>query len=106
MDAPCKVQGSIHVFHLKEPSMCPGFWVHITSIADIGRLLFYLARIVYEVRASGVTRCTLPAGNPALITSLLPAYIPLAATFPVFTAVRLIPLIIMRLMIAVVPYLF
>ena len=29
MDAPCKVQGSIHVFRLNHKSMCPGFWVHI-----------------------------------------------------------------------------
>ena len=29
MDASCKVQGSIHVFHLKVRSICPGFWVHI-----------------------------------------------------------------------------
>ena len=31
MDATCNVQDSIHVFHLVH-NMCPGFWVHITSI--------------------------------------------------------------------------
>ena len=29
MDAPCKIQGSIHVFRLVN-NMCPGKWVHIT----------------------------------------------------------------------------
>ena len=30
MDAPCKVQGNIHVLlRLIQKSMCPGFWVHI-----------------------------------------------------------------------------
>ena len=28
MDAPCKIQGSIHVFRLVN-NMCPGKWVHI-----------------------------------------------------------------------------
>ena len=31
MDAPCKIQGSIHVFRLVN-NMCPGKWVHITLI--------------------------------------------------------------------------
>ena len=30
MDAPCEIQGSIHVFRLVN-NMCPGKWVHITS---------------------------------------------------------------------------
>lgn len=30
MDAPCKIQGSIHVFRLVN-NMCPGKWVHIIS---------------------------------------------------------------------------
>ena len=29
MDAPCKIQRSIHVFRLVN-NMCPGKWVHIT----------------------------------------------------------------------------
>jgi len=42
MDAPCKIQGSIHVFRLVN-NMCPGKWVHInmrrafTSYLNIGR---------------------------------------------------------------------
>ena len=28
MDAPCEIQGSIHVFRLIN-NMCPGKWVHI-----------------------------------------------------------------------------
>ena len=32
MDAPCKIQGSIHVFRLVN-NMCPGKWVHITVSA-------------------------------------------------------------------------
>ena len=31
MDAPCKIQGSIHVFRLVN-NMCPGKWVHIIRI--------------------------------------------------------------------------
>ena len=31
MDAPCEIQGSIHVFRLVN-NMCPGKWVHITHI--------------------------------------------------------------------------
>ena len=31
MDAPCKIQGSIHVFRLVN-NMCPGKWVHIKGI--------------------------------------------------------------------------
>ena len=34
MDAPCEIQGSIHVFRLVN-NMCPGKWVHI--IDDLGR---------------------------------------------------------------------
>ena len=30
MDAPCEIQGSIHVFRLVN-NMCPGKWVHIIS---------------------------------------------------------------------------
>ena len=32
MDAPCEIQGSIHVFRLVN-NMCPGKWVHITMRA-------------------------------------------------------------------------
>ena len=36
MDAPCEIQGSIHVFRLVN-NMCPGKWVHIIrqSLLDI-----------------------------------------------------------------------
>ena len=37
MDAPCKIQGSIHVFRLVN-NMCPGKWVHII----MKRYVFYL----------------------------------------------------------------
>ena len=33
MDAPCEIQGSIHVFRLVN-NMCPGKWVHITRAAS------------------------------------------------------------------------
>ena len=36
MDAPCEIQGSIHVFRLVN-NMCPGKWVHIKD-----RELFYV----------------------------------------------------------------
>ena len=32
MDAPCEIQGSIHVFKLVN-NMCPGKWVHIKLTA-------------------------------------------------------------------------
>ena len=41
MDAPCKIQGSIHVFRLVN-NMCPGKWVHIMAA-----LLFYIALHTY-----------------------------------------------------------
>ena len=31
MDAPCEIQGSIHVFRLVN-NMCPGKWVHINHL--------------------------------------------------------------------------
>ena len=34
MDAPCKIQGSIHVFRLVN-NMCPGKWVHIIGTAVV-----------------------------------------------------------------------
>ena len=46
MDASCKVQESIHVFHLKGPSMCPGFWVHIIR----GSLFQYVCRCFRRTR--------------------------------------------------------
>ena len=39
MDATCNVQDSIHVFHLVH-NMCPGFWVHIISLARMFALFF------------------------------------------------------------------
>ena len=33
MDAPCEIQGSIHVFRLVN-NMCPGKWVHIKMLAS------------------------------------------------------------------------
>ena len=36
MDAPYKIQGSIHVFRLVN-NMCPGKWVHIKAL-----LFFYM----------------------------------------------------------------
>ena len=41
MDAPCEIQGSIHVFRLVN-NMCPGKWVHITNAS-----LFLFAQIAY-----------------------------------------------------------
>lgn len=34
MDAPCKIQGSIHVFRLVN-NMCPGKWVHIITEREL-----------------------------------------------------------------------
>ena len=42
MDAPCKIQGSIHVFRLVN-NMCPGKWVHIKW--DIVLIFLYFAKI-------------------------------------------------------------
>ena len=35
MDAPCKIQGSIHVFRLVN-NMCPGKWGHISNTSLLG----------------------------------------------------------------------
>ncbi len=42
MDAPCKIQGSIHVFRLVN-NMCPGKWVHII-ICSRFYIIFYLVQ--------------------------------------------------------------
>ena len=39
MDAPCKIQGSIHVFRLVN-NMCPGKWVHIRCAEGLLCVLF------------------------------------------------------------------
>ena len=40
MDAPCKIQGSIHVFRLVN-NMCPGKWVHIIKLG-VSRIIRHL----------------------------------------------------------------
>ena len=42
MDAPCKIQGSIHVFRLVN-NMCPGKWVHISQ-----ELFFFCHKFLEE----------------------------------------------------------
>lgn len=42
MDAPCKVQRSIHVLEPTQP-MCPGFWVYI-----IKRIFFHILSIAFK----------------------------------------------------------
>ena len=44
MDAPCKIQGSIHVFRLVN-NMCPGKWVHITPQAFLSRFILGVGTI-------------------------------------------------------------
>jgi hypothetical protein len=48
MDASCKIQGSIHVFHLVQ-NMCPEFWVHIKLFSSGG--LFYLEECGFPAMA-------------------------------------------------------
>ena len=45
MDAPCKIQGSIHVFRLVN-NMCPGKWVHII-IQSSAFVIIYQQQRVY-----------------------------------------------------------
>ena len=45
MDAPRKIQGSIHVFRLVN-NMCPGKWVHIIEIAAFCCLLYVINRFI------------------------------------------------------------
>ena len=52
MDAPCKVQGSIHAFHLKGPSMCPGFWVHITPDLRDGPFYIFCKVLNFKIQAA------------------------------------------------------
>ena len=53
MDAPCEIQGSIHVFRLVN-NMCPGKWVHIRLTAFSNRVyvlnyfLFWFVNKVYN----------------------------------------------------------
>ena len=58
MDAPCKIQGSIHVFRLVN-NMCPGKWVHITYDAT---LFLYPVSIynyfVTTLRSTGILAST------------------------------------------------
>ena len=49
MDAPCKIQGSIHVFRLVN-NMCPGKWVHI-NIQSSAFVIIYQQQRVY-IRSS------------------------------------------------------
>ena len=51
MDAPCKIQGSIHVFRLVN-NMCPGKWVHII---EHGGLIIIVFRLVRDVVANHKT---------------------------------------------------
>lgn len=45
MDAPCKIQGGIHVCRLVN-NMCPGKWVHIIyPKGDIVLIFLYFAKI-------------------------------------------------------------
>ena len=48
MDAPCKIQGSIHVFRLVN-NMCPGKWVHIIDISLLLPFLLKEKLINYEM---------------------------------------------------------
>ena len=51
MDAPCKIQGSIHVFRLVN-NMCPGKWVHITDKGLFDLKDFYIKIEKYINRSS------------------------------------------------------
>ena len=53
MDAPCKIQGSIHVFRLVN-NMCPGKWVHIIKV---GLFLFASLRLANPARAASSQGC-------------------------------------------------
>ncbi len=42
MDAPCEIQGSIHVFRLVN-NMCPGKWVHIIRSLPFSYIISYIS---------------------------------------------------------------
>ena len=48
MDAPCKIQGSIHVFRLVN-NMCPGKWVHIMLTALLFEYCFIEDRLIKHI---------------------------------------------------------
>ena len=48
MDAPCKIQGSIHVFRLVN-NMCPGKWVHIIVSALYSLVGALLNKVATEI---------------------------------------------------------
>ena len=49
MDAPCEIQGSIHVFRLVN-NMCPGKWVHISWRALLLELLINIILLVNSIK--------------------------------------------------------
>ena len=52
MDAPCEIQGSIHVFRLVN-NMCPGKWVHIFAARPFScvlALFLYIMLYRYNIR--------------------------------------------------------
>ena len=59
MDAPCEIQGSIHVFRLVN-NMCPGKWVHINSRSSSPfTICIYLAYVRFAICISIILAFTI-----------------------------------------------
>ena len=68
MDAPCKIQGSIHVFRLVN-NMCPGKWVHIKVGAFFYKKIYYLYDYITLVVSNRSTKnhsTKIAHSNPAV----------------------------------------
>lgn len=50
MDAPCEIQGSIHVFRLVN-NMCPGKWVHIRAYAFLFTYVLFIYLCAFYLKA-------------------------------------------------------
>lgn len=66
MDAPCKIQGSIHVFRLVN-NMCPGKWVHIIKREELFLFVFMVCRFLLHFPSPGVGGC-----HPAVFVQSVP----------------------------------
>ena len=62
MDAPCKIQGSIHVFRLIN-YMCPGKWVHIIISLPFLFLLFRARPSIYAYYLRATRMAAIIAGD-------------------------------------------
>ena len=62
MDAPCEIQGSIHVFRLVN-NMCPGKWVHIRLASFFDYMIAYHNYLLLLYCSSWINSTDTSAGD-------------------------------------------